>query len=71
MKANKFCLLPGLVVVMTGVSLLLGCASSLAAPTTAKPYYEGKVITLVTPNFPGGGVDLWARLLIRYLYKPW
>lgn len=30
-----------------------------------KPFYEGKTITMVIPSDPGGGYDLYARLIAR------
>ncbi|MDI7258755.1 MAG: hypothetical protein QME90_02415 [Thermodesulfobacteriota bacterium] len=66
---SKLCFLSSLVVVLTGVSLLLGSAPSPAAPTVEKPYYEGKVITVWVPQGAGSGDDPWIRLLGTHLRR--
>jgi len=33
------------------------------------PIYEGKIIRVIVGSSPGGGYDLWARLMARYLGK--
>ena len=35
----------------------------------AAPYYKGKTVTIVVGSTPGGGYDVYARLLSRYLSK--
>src|SRR5215467_2644497 len=32
-------------------------------------FYRGKVIRVIVGSSPGGGYDLWARLMARYLGK--
>ena len=34
-----------------------------------RPFYEGKTINLLVPSLPGGGYDLYARLLTRHMGK--
>jgi hypothetical protein len=48
-------------------SLLVGYVPSSPAAAPQKPYYEGKVITLVVPSGAGAGADLWARMITRHL----
>jgi tripartite-type tricarboxylate transporter receptor subunit TctC len=39
-------------------------------PASAQtPFYQGKTVTLVVSSTTGGGYDLWARLLARYIGK--
>jgi tripartite-type tricarboxylate transporter receptor subunit TctC len=40
-----------------------------SAPATASGYYEGKTISFVVGLAPGGGYDVYARLLARYFPK--
>jgi len=35
----------------------------------AKPFYEGKTITLIVTTKPGGGYDFYARLIGKYMQK--
>jgi tripartite-type tricarboxylate transporter receptor subunit TctC len=47
----------------TGLALLLA-----ALPAAAQaPFYEGKTVTIVVSYAPGGGYDLYSRLLSRHL----
>jgi tripartite-type tricarboxylate transporter receptor subunit TctC len=58
---------------VTGVVLIL--ALDLLNPLNLEllfaqtPFYQGKTITLVVSSTTGGGYDLWARLVARYLGK--
>ena len=45
---------------------LVGWRASLQAQT---PFYQGKQIKLVIGSTPGGGYDLWPRVMMRYLTK--
>jgi tripartite-type tricarboxylate transporter receptor subunit TctC len=38
-----------------------------AAAQTAEEFYKGKALTLVVGNGPGGGFDVFGRLLARYI----
>lgn len=44
-------------------------AGALGAPAQAADFYKDKSITLICPNAPGGGYDLYARLLARHMGK--
>jgi tripartite-type tricarboxylate transporter receptor subunit TctC len=54
-------------------AVLAGCALAtlLAAPALAEPsveaFYRGKTVELVVGTLPGGGYDLYGRLIARYL----
>lgn len=39
----------------------------MAAPAQAADYYAGKTIEMIVGGSPGGGIDLYARLVGRYL----
>lgn len=39
------------------------------AMAAEKPFYGGKTINLLVPSLPGGGYDLYARLLTRHMGK--
>src|SRR5665213_2233164 len=45
------------------------CADSAAAQNPAEDFYKGKQINLVVGYGPGGGYDITARLVARYLGK--
>lgn len=45
---------------------LFGCSSTLHAQES---FYRGKSVRIVVGSSPGGGYDLWARLLARHLGK--
>ena len=35
----------------------------------AKPFYEGKTITLIVTTKPGGGYDFYGRLMAKFMQK--
>jgi tripartite-type tricarboxylate transporter receptor subunit TctC len=47
------------------VAIVAGCGPALADPV--QDFYRGKTISLVVSTPPGGGYDLWGRLLSRHL----
>ena len=47
--------------------LLLIVAAALPSPVTAAEYYAGKTIELIVGAPPGGGYDIYARTVGRYL----
>jgi len=50
------------------ISALVALAmSAIAAPATAQDFYRGKTINLIVGNAAGGGYDIYARLLARYM----
>lgn len=52
------------------LTLVVGCSNT--QPTQApekKPYFEGKTITVIVPNSPGGGHDTVARIIAPYIEK--
>jgi hypothetical protein len=51
-----------------GVSLVIICATSAKAEDVGD-FYKGKQITLLIPSGSGGGYDLYARFLGRFLGK--
>lgn len=53
--------------VVCGVVALL--AMGIVRPVSAQDFYKGKTITIVVGFTPGGGFDLNARLLARYIGK--
>ena len=55
--------------VLDGVgALLAGAAALLAAlPVAADDFYKGRQITMICGFSPGGGYDLYARLLARHI----
>ncbi len=44
-----------------------GGASTATTTAAATNYFKGKTITLISPDSPGGGYDLYARLFAPYL----
>src|SRR5258705_9425743 len=53
----------GLLIRALAVLALFGIAS----PAAAQDFYRGKIINLIVGNAAGGGYDLYARLLARYM----
>ncbi len=58
----------------TGFTLaaLIGCAlapGSVPARAQPAPFYTGRTLTLIIPSSPGGGYDLYGRLVARHLGK--
>jgi len=54
---------------ISAVSVLAVLMAFAAADLDAAPFYEGKVVRVTVGFSPGGGFDLWARLVARYLGK--
>ena len=52
-----------------GLVLLLGSAERAAAQDAGAPFYKGKTITIVVGSSPGGGYDLYGRMLARHIGK--
>ena len=42
---------------------------NLERASAQTPYYQGKQIRLVIGSSPGGGYDLWPRMMLRYLTR--
>ncbi len=57
-----------LAVVVT-FALLVAIGIGSPALSEAKPFYEGKVLTIIVGYAPGGGYDRMARLLAKHLPK--
>jgi tripartite-type tricarboxylate transporter receptor subunit TctC len=54
----------GLIATIAGAAALAGgCVTTASAQ---QPFYQGKQITLVVGSAPGGGYDLYARMLVRH-----
>lgn len=51
------------------LSLWVAFGKPLVSEALAQPYYQGKTIRVVVFGAPGGGNDLWARLVARHLPK--
>jgi tripartite-type tricarboxylate transporter receptor subunit TctC len=49
--------------------LFLGAAHARADEASIAKFYKGKTITIVIGSSPGGGYDLYGRLVARYLGK--
>jgi len=47
----------------------LGLPASAPAQPTVEGFYKGKQINLIVGYGPGGGYDVVARLLVRYLSR--
>lgn len=55
--------------VILGIVFLTFVLSLFTVPAMAKPFYEGKTITLIVSTKPGGGYDFYARLMGKYMQK--
>ena len=49
--------------------LALACAFEVPADAASPSFYEGKTVTILIPSAPGGGYDLYGRLLMRHMGK--
>ncbi|MBI4527774.1 MAG: hypothetical protein HY695_28590 [Deltaproteobacteria bacterium] len=56
-------------IILLGIWLALGRAPALRAAPASKPFYEGKTIRLVVGYSPGGGFDVWSRLIARHMSR--
>jgi hypothetical protein len=54
---------------LLGIWLLVGSGQLALAQDTAAPFYKGKTITIVVGSSPGGGYDLYGRMLARHIGK--
>ena len=55
-------------VVSLFIVVLLSCSWS-ATLHAQTPFYQGKTIRLIIGSTPGGGYDLWPRMMLRFLTK--
>lgn len=51
------------------VSLVLMMTLAVVSASYAKPFYDGKVITIVVSTKPGGGYDWYGRLIAQFMQK--
>jgi tripartite-type tricarboxylate transporter receptor subunit TctC len=51
------------------VSFVLLVALSVTTAGHAKPFYEGKVMTVIVTTKPGGGYDWYGRLIAQFMQK--
>lgn len=57
---------------LTVLAMTAGMAAANAtAPALAQdaPFYEDEQLTLLVPFGPGGGTDVWARFMVKYLQE--
>ncbi|MDI7259739.1 MAG: hypothetical protein QME90_07450 [Thermodesulfobacteriota bacterium] len=69
MNKRKLYSLFSLAAVLVMVNLFLVWAPTTAIARVGKPYYKGKAIVIVVSNTAGGGNDIFARLVSRYIGK--
>lgn len=65
MKTNHFFLNGKYFFIIVVVVFLI----AMLGEVTAAPYFQGKVITFIVADSPGGGTDIFARLASRHLPK--
>lgn len=56
-------------IVLFSMVSLLAFLLLFGSHTNAKPFYEGKTITLIVATRPGGGYDFYGRLMARFMQK--
>jgi tripartite-type tricarboxylate transporter receptor subunit TctC len=61
--------LPGFLAAAMGVVAIVACLGSAARADAVGDFYQGRQVTLVVGYGPGGGYDVFARLLARHLGK--
>ena len=49
--------------------MAIGMAASPAAAQTGADFYKGKTVTYIVSTAPGGGFDLYGRLVSEYMQK--
>jgi tripartite-type tricarboxylate transporter receptor subunit TctC len=54
---------------MAAAAALLFLGHGAVAAQEATPFYKGKTLTIVVGSSPGGGYDLYARLIARHMGK--
>ena len=50
---------------LLGMLLLLASAGSAPAQDSVAQFYKGKTITIIVSSSPGGGYDLYGRMIAR------
>ena len=51
------------------ISLVLMMTLAVVTDSYAKPFYDGKVVTIIVTTKPGGGYDWYGRLVAQYMQK--
>lgn len=59
----------GVLVFLFAVGLTLGVRTVEAQPKKPAAFYKGKILTFIVPYTPGGGYDVYSRLIAPYLEK--
>lgn len=54
---------------LLGVLLLLASAGGALAQDSVAQFYKGKTITIIVSSSPGGGYDLYGRMIARHIGK--
>jgi tripartite-type tricarboxylate transporter receptor subunit TctC len=54
---------------LCGLAALLSAHSGIAAAQPSDDFYRGKTLTINVGFGPGGGYDLWARILARHIAR--
>jgi tripartite-type tricarboxylate transporter receptor subunit TctC len=52
-----------------GLVLTVFMLAFFTVQATAKPFYEGRTLTLIVTTKPGGGYDFYARMVGKYMQK--
>ncbi len=55
--------------IVDAVALVCTLAAPAAAQSSVEAFYKGRTVELVVGTLPGGGYDLYGRLIARYLGK--
>lgn len=54
-------------IILEAIIIVLVISLFTAKTGMAAPYYKGKIIQIFVPHAPGGGTDIWSRLVARHL----
>jgi len=54
---------------IAGFLLGIGVTISLASAQTGADFYKGQTVTYIVATSPGGGYDLYGRLVAEYMQK--
>jgi tripartite-type tricarboxylate transporter receptor subunit TctC len=52
-------------------AVMVACLSAVASSATGQPAYPSKPIRIISPNTPGGGTSIFARLIGQKLTESW
>jgi putative tricarboxylic transport membrane protein len=59
------------IIPVLAIGALLVFTPRVAVTYAQEPFYKGKTIRLIVGLAPGGGYDLYSRVIARHMGNPW